>query len=430
MSEKTASSEQRGSANKRTEDNKQPQVKRTSQGPLCVWHGLSVYGLYKFFQLKPPIHSSRLKTLASLPFTAIYNSLMNGIETLVFGRRVAKIDVHKSPIFIIGHWRSGTTLLHNMMFADENMMSCNLYEVLYPGHFLLTESVVKKLTARFLPETRPMDNMRIGWDLPQEDETALLLNTPLISPYLLMAFYRRPELFERFYELKDASPAEQSQWKNAFIHLLKKLSFRYPNKRAVLKSPTHTYRIPLLLELFPDAKFVYISRDPYAVFQSSLHLRRTLFDENGMEPFREEGLEEMTLDVYQKLFHAYERDRHLIEPGRLYEIRYEEFVLDPLGELKKLYDALDLPEFEQLEAKLRPTMKEVREYKKNQFRLSDDVKRRVYDALKPIFKHFGYDSGFDDDETESDSDAIPMSQVASSERVGENSGASIKRFTA
>ncbi|MEX1232544.1 MAG: sulfotransferase [Planctomycetaceae bacterium] len=430
MSEKTAPSEQRESGTIRTGP-KKTEGKRTPQGPLCAWHGLSVSGLYQFMRLKPPIHRSRWLKIASFGFTSVYNSVMNRIEALIYGRRVANTKLNEPPIFILGHWRSGTTLLHNLMFSDDHMMSCNLYEILYPDHFLLTESLVTKLTAPFLPKTRPMDNMPLNWTLPQEDETALLLSTPLLSPYLLLTHYATPEVFERFYDFKTASPEERARWKATFLHFLKKLSYRYPNRRALLKSPTHTYRIPLLLEMFPDAKFIFISRDPYAVFQSSLHLRRTLFDENGLAPFREDGLEELTLDVFKKCLDAYERDRHLIDPSRICEVRYEEFAVDPLGELKKIYESLDLPDFDKLEAKLRPTMTEVREYKKNEFRYSDEVKRRVYEALKPFFKRFGYESGFAD-EDDCESDAIPMNQAASTEekKLGADAHTSVKRFTA
>ncbi|MDA0832747.1 MAG: sulfotransferase [Planctomycetota bacterium] len=433
MSEKTALLEQRELVTDRTNQTEQKQsgVKRTPQGPLCAWHGLSITGLYRFLRLKPPIHWSRCLKIASFFPASIYNSVMNRIESLIYSRSVAKTELSEPPIFILGHWRSGTTLLHNLMFSDDHMMSCNLYEILYPDHFLLTESLVTKLTAPFLPKTRPMDNMPLNWTLPQEDETALLLSTPLLSPYLLLTHYATPEVFERFYDLKSASPAELVRWKESFLHFLKKLSYRYPHRRALLKSPTHTYRIPLLLEMFPDAKFIFISRDPYAVFQSSLHLRRTLFDENGLAPFNEEGLEELTLDVFKNCVDAYERDRHLIDPRRLCEVRYEDFVVDPLGGLKRIYEAIDLPDFDKLEAKLRPTMTEVREYKKNTFRYSDDVKRRVYNALKPFFKRYGYESGFADD-GESESDAIPMNQsdTKDEKKSQGKSESSVKRFTA
>src|SRR5687768_18104609 len=46
--------------------------------------------------------------------------------------------------------------------------------------------------------------------------------------------------------------------------------------RSILKSPPHTCRVPTLLRLFPDARFVHIVRDPYAVYPSTLHLWRIL----------------------------------------------------------------------------------------------------------------------------------------------------------
>ncbi|MFN0195137.1 MAG: sulfotransferase family protein [Planctomycetaceae bacterium] len=411
-------------------DSKSPEQKRTPQGPLCVWHGLSISGVIRFLRMKPPIHPSRWLKVASLFVTGPYNSLMNRLESLFYKRRVQQVQIKEPPIFILGHWRSGTTMLHNMMFEDEHMTCCNLYEVLNPGHFLLTESVATTITAPFLPKTRPMDNMPLNWTLPQEDETALLLNTPLLSPYLMMAFHSDSSVYDNYYEFTQATAEERERWKEKLLWFIKKLSYRHPNQRILLKSPTHTYRIPLLLEMFPDAKFIYISRDPYAVFQSTMHLRKTLLDENGLTPLREDGLEENTLATFRRLFDAYERDRHLIAPNRLYEIRYEDYERDPLGELRKIYEALDLPDFDKLEAKLKPTMTELREYKKNKFRYSDEMKRRMYETLKPIFERFGYDSGLP--EFAGSSTLVIGSKNATAGHIAAavNSEPNQKRFTA
>lgn len=70
----------------------------------------------------------------------------------------------KQPVFILGHWRSGTTLLHNMLSSDPQFVTTDLYHVLGFPHFLLTRKVVTGLTGKFLPKTRPMDNMEVSWE--------------------------------------------------------------------------------------------------------------------------------------------------------------------------------------------------------------------------------------------------------------------------
>ena len=69
--------------------------------------------------------------------------------------------------------------------------------------------------------------------------------------------------------------AEVERWKAAFVRFLKKLTLEH-DRPMLLKSPPHTGRIKLLLELFPDARFVHIRRNPYTVFQSTRHLNEVL----------------------------------------------------------------------------------------------------------------------------------------------------------
>src|SRR5262249_7885322 len=154
--------------------------------------------------------------------------------------------------------------LHNLLSLDPQFTCPNLYHILCPHHFLLTESFVTRLTEWMLPKTRPMDNMEISWKAPQEDETALC-NLTLISPYLMLAFQGIRPVYDRFFDLKRLTPAESKLWKSEFIRFLKKITLKN-HKTLLLKSPSHTFRIPLLLELFPDAKFVNIVRNPYDVF--------------------------------------------------------------------------------------------------------------------------------------------------------------------
>ena len=64
-------------------------------------------------------------------------------------------------MFILGHWRSGTTLLHYLLAQDAERFSfANTYQVVNPYTFLCTEETNTRRFARLVPSTRPMDNMR------------------------------------------------------------------------------------------------------------------------------------------------------------------------------------------------------------------------------------------------------------------------------
>src|SRR5437773_2502196 len=96
-------------------------------------------------------------------------------QFLEYGRKIAATPVPHDPLFVLGHWRTGTTLLHELLILDPRHTFPTTYQCMAPHHFLLTERVVPQLLWFLMPSHRPMDNMEIGWGRPQEEEFALCL---------------------------------------------------------------------------------------------------------------------------------------------------------------------------------------------------------------------------------------------------------------
>src|SRR4029077_8536066 len=158
-----------------------------------------------------------------------------------------RTPIREAPIFIIGHWRTGTTFLHELLILDERHAYPNYYECMEPNHFLITERFFKRWFWFLMPAHRPMDNMAAGWDRPQEDEFALcMLGQP--SPYLTIAFPNHPPQYPEAFDLENLGPPNPESWKRAFVRFLNPLTFKAP-RRLILKSPPHSCRIPTLLEL-------------------------------------------------------------------------------------------------------------------------------------------------------------------------------------
>lgn len=360
------------------------------QGHFCIFHGMNFGNWIRLLASRPPLHWSKLPRLASVTAFSIVNSLEEIIENCVFGRRIRAQKIEHPPIFIIGHWRSGTTLLHNLMSLDPQFTYPNLYQVIFPGSFLLTEKIVTRLTRWGVPKTRPIDNLPAGWDMTQEDEVAMLAMTRL-SPYVMLAHQNDPSKYRRFYDLKELTPAERRRWQESFLCFLKKLTIR-ANKTIVLKTPLHTYRIPILLEMFPDARFIFIYRDPYVVYKSTIHMRKTLFTENGLgKPYFDDIGEEI-LGPYLKLFETYENTKHLIPAGNLHEVRFEELEADPLGQMRQLYDHLSLPGWQNVEPKIQAEVPALTRYQKNTYNMDEKLMRKVYSRWHTVFERYGYPS--------------------------------------
>ena len=377
------------------------------QGFFCIWHGSSFSGWLKLLATRPPIHWSRLHKLVTITGLSVINSINNACESMLYGKKIAQQTIEHPPVFILGHWRSGTTLLHNLITLDPQFTFPNLYQVLFPANFLLTERMVTSLTSWAIPKTRPMDNVEAGFHMPQEDEVALVLLSGL-SPYLMLAHPTNPSVFERYLELKDIPKSELDRWKERFLYFCKKLTIK-ANKPIVFKSPTHTFRIPVLLEMFPNAKFVYIYRDPYAVYSSSLHLRRTLFAENGLSRIvMDEKMKDDAMTMYSHCMESYERSRSLIPAGNLHEIRFEDLEADPLGEMHRVYEGLGLGGWKVLEEAIKKKLPELNLYRKNSFKMDENLMRKVYERWKPSFERYGYPSRLPEHET------VPADAAASS----------------
>jgi hypothetical protein len=372
----------------------------SSQGIFSIWQGMDIPNWCRLLAGGPPIHWQQTLRLALVSGMSVSNSVFKAIEHLVHGAELKRYKLQNPPVFILGHWRSGTTLLHELLSNDPRMICPNLYQILSPHHCLLTEPVVAPLTGWILPKTRPMDNMRISWDAPQEDETALC-NLTGLSPYMMLAYQGQRWKYERFFELQDLTPREKQRWTTAFTTFLKKVALRHekklgaplPGQRMLLKSPTHTYRIKLMLELFPDAQFIHIVRNPYDVFNSAMHLRDRLFESNALGIPRHAGAEEDVCTMYDHLFEVFEADRHLVAPKQFHELKYEALEQDPVGELKKIYDRFGFGDFEALRTKLDGQLDSHRQFRKNRFDMAEETKQRIYDRWQSVFERYDYPSG-------------------------------------
>lgn len=307
-----------------------------------------------------------------------------------FDAAIAATPLAGPPLFVLGHWRSGTTHLHNLLAQDTTHFAyANTYQVINPHTFLTTEALNTRLFAGLLPATRPMDNVALSFESPQEDEFAPLLMTGM-SPYLGVSFPRRDDAYAPYLSFRDAPPGDVETWARAFTWFLKKLTLKY-GRRLVLKSPTHTARVRLLLRLFPDARFVHIHRHPYEVFQSFRHYYDTAMWFTYLQRPDLEAIDDVIVRRYTALHDALFDDVPHIPAGQFHEVRYEELERDPLGVLRGTYDALGLGDFDVAEPGVREYLATLTGYEKNQFAPLDAAsKARVAHEWRRSFERWGY----------------------------------------
>lgn len=326
------------------------------------WHGMRLGDWLKLvFEHRCRIHPLRWVMAIGITMTAAMNSLLGFIQNLLYGAQIRATKVDPPPVFIVGHWRSGTTLLHELMVKDPQFGSPSTYECFAPHHFLLTRGLMSRFGGWLLPKKRPMDNMAAAWDRPQEDEFAICtLGVP--TPYRRMAFPNDPPCDQEYLNLEDVPADALEQWKNSLMRFVQMLAWD-KKRRIILKSPPHTGRVGVLHDMFPGAKFIHLSRDPASVYPSAQRLWRSLDEAQGMQAPRHENVIEFVHDTFERLYQGFHNQRERLPEGSIIDVRYETLVEDPIGELERIYDELDLGDFEAVRDGIEEYLGEQRDYK-------------------------------------------------------------------
>jgi hypothetical protein len=314
----------------------------------------------------------------------MYSTTVSGVmapfralEKKKFDTKIANTTIPHHPLFILGHWRSGTTYLHNMLSLDKTLGYFTTFQAYLPGVFLANEKLFKPLVASSIPETRPMDDVSMHADFPQEDQYAIGAFSPY-SYYHGWCFPKNMDFYNRYVLMDDVTDFDIQQWKDVYLYLLKKVTFAVGGKRLVLKNQDNTAKVKLLLEMFPDAKFVLIQRDPYDLYYSMLKFMRMVipfYCVQNPPPFG--VVEESMMDLYAKMFRKYLKERTLIPKGNLVEVKYEDFVRGPIEIIQQIYSELNLDGFTASRAAFETYLKNQKSMNGESYILSDDVREKI-----------------------------------------------------
>jgi len=358
--------------------------------PRC-WDGMGVRAYWRLLSKNRfAVAPHRWAMAAIIAGTSAINTQLWAVQEILFGRKIRGTKIDQQPIFILGHWRSGTTLLHEYLVLDRRHTCPDTYSCFAANHFVLTGWLFPRLLWFLMPSRRPMDNMKFGWYGPQEDEFALC-NMGVPSPYATIAFPNRPPQNGEYFDLESIPADELAHWKERLTWFLKCLTLKSPG-RIVLKSPPHTFRVKHLLDVFPDARFVHIVRDPYVLFPSTMHLWRRLYADHGLQRPKGEGLEDYVFDTLSRMYETFEAQRGLIPPSRLAEVRYEDLVADPIAQMRRIYAELDLGGFDDVLPVLEKHVAAAADYKTNRYALPDETRDEITRRWGHVIQRYGYES--------------------------------------
>lgn len=337
-----------------------------------------------------PLYLHRLAWVAGM---AVPTTVLGRVEDMTWGRKLANQEIDPTPLFVIGHWRSGTTHLHNLLGRLPGHTYSTVFQVVFPTCFLMADRFLPQLTARFMDGTRTYDNVKHGWYEAAEDEIALAKLTGM-SPYVAFMFPENAAKYERYIDFMECTTAEKDKWKEAFRYLLKKIMLQTGGDRVVVKSCTHTARIRMLLEMFPDAKFVHIHRHPYEVFASTLHMRSHTDWENFFHlPDVDPDLvrQQQTLALGQRIFERVIEDRHLIPEQNYIELSYQDLCGNEHATVARIYEQFGLGGWDTAEPVLKRYVSGLKGYRRNELKLEQRLRDDVYEWWRSAFDAFGYD---------------------------------------
>jgi hypothetical protein len=235
--------------------------------------------------------------------------------------------------------------------------------------------------------------MEVGPGSPQDDEVPLVKLTPHCE-YHKYSFPRSYKHWLDTYVLQftPASPAYE-EWKRTYLGTLRKAAVLMQRDRSLLKSPATMANLNVVLELFPNAKFIHIKRHPHKVIPSQIHLHGTMARKYGLESVTDEQLVDFALYQYRGYMEGFLRDRPRIPPENLIEIRYEEFVADRMHWLRTIYDTLALGAFAPRVGPLEAYLGTIEHYEPHRFADDPTLKRRIDAELGFAVAALGYEQG-------------------------------------
>jgi hypothetical protein len=324
-----------------------------------------------------------------------WNSVLYWVSEAKYKRRAEALKLDQPPIFVIGHWRTGTTFLHDLFSVDPNLAYPTTFECFFPHHFLLTENVLPKVMKGLLPKQRPQDDVPVGFDRPQEEEFGMMMLGEG-TPYITHAWPRFGPADTEYLDFKGVPETDKRRWADAYMWFYRRLLLKH-GKPLVMKTPANAARLKLLTELFPDARYVYLARNPLNVFPSTVKLWRALYSVQGLHnpPNLDPWLDDYVLDMFARLTEDFEEDKHLIPKDRLVELRYEDFVKNPVEAMRDIYTRLDIPNFDQAEGPMRAFVADRSEHKVSRYDMPLALKRKVATRLEPYIERYGYRAAVD-----------------------------------
>jgi len=341
--------------------------------PLC---GADLKTLSSVFSRGGAPSSDKIMKSVGIWGAALARAPISAMEKAIIESRLPAAEEMAPPIFILGHWRSGTTHLYNTMVKAGTFGFVNPIATGLPWDMFGIARAFQPLLERTIPRDRYIDNIPVTPDAPQEDEIALASMTP-ISFYHAIYF---PKVFDdqlkRGLFLENCTKEERESRRSAFLHFMRKLAHQQ-KKQLLIKNPVYTGCPLFLRDAFPNAKFIHIHRNPFEVFLSMRNFYHKILPVFALQDFKHLDIDEIVLATYNEMMRRFERETTDFKAPNFVEIGYDTLSSDPIGSLERIYSTLELDGFAASKPAFEAYLGSVKSYQKNTFKGSSQMAENV-----------------------------------------------------
>jgi len=359
---------------------------KTIQHPLF---GISTKKWIKLLNKNGGVDRKYLKRGVFITFSSIFTAPARMLFKIKYDSKINNTKIKHPPVIIVGHWRSGTTYLHELLSYDPQFCSVTLWNTLLPDSFLILEPI-KKFLSNFLPKKRPMDEIRVDIDGPYEEEAAIAVFSPWSFFHCLHFARNAEEQYLKSIHFKGLTNEEIEKWKKDYEKFMKTITYVNNGKRLLLKNPANTSRITMLLDLFPEANFIHIYRNPYKVYLSTVKMRNNVLDKLALQNASKEEIEKQVIENYKRLMKSYFEQEKQIPKEKIVDVRYEDLVSNPIKQVKKIYSKLKLPGLNDALPGMKKYLERQKDYKTNVYTIDKKIIQRVKNNWNFTIESWGY----------------------------------------
>ncbi|MGI9438012.1 MAG: sulfotransferase family protein [Geminicoccaceae bacterium] len=335
-----------------------------------------------------PVPIKHWPMMTAFGLSALFRSPFALAEGCYVAKAKGTMGKMPAPVIIVGHWRSGTTHLYNIL-AQAEFGYVTPFAAGMPAEMLSLGRWLRPLLAMMLPATRYVDQIAVHPNSPQEDEIPMGSINP-ISFYHGIYFPKHfARHLHRSFFLEGCTADEIRAWKYRFAGLMDKLWID-KEKRLLVKNPALTARIPVIRELYPDARFIHIYRNPHDVFRSTRQFYRTLLEHFALQAFDHLDIEPLVLEGYRRMMERLAIDSRDLPENRFIDIRFEDLEAEPLDQIRRIYRQLDLGDVTLFEPRFEAYLKTVCNFPKAIYRERPEDVAMIEHHWRPFVERFGY----------------------------------------